>query len=196
MLNCVCQTEQYQNININDKFYQLLWPGHIIRTLMEEHQVILNFCKALEKSVSEIKKTHSIDDKQEIIAKLRFISAHLLRNERHHIREENTFMRRLVAMSEFEPTQDIRKQHQELWILKRKLEMTVLEVFHSSYSNFLKELPIISNQLINMLRNHIDIENNILFPQAVKMIPDENQWYRMHTEAHNIGYCCFTPGIR
>ncbi len=196
MSSCVCQTEQYQNFNITDKFYQSLSQVHIIRTLMEEHQIILIFCKELEKSVYEIIKINSADDKQEILTKLRFISAHLLRTERHHIREENTFMRRLVAISEFEPTQDIRNQHRELWVLKRKLERTVLEISQSEHSQFLKKLPIISNQLINMLKNHIDIENNILFPQAVKMISDENQWYRMHAEAHNIGYCCFTPGIR
>jgi len=195
MSNCVCQTEQYQNFNITDKFYLSLSPVHIIRTLMEEHQVILIFCNELEKSVSEIKKSNSTYDKQEILTKLRFISAHLLRNERHHIREENTFMRRLVAMSDLEPTQELRKQHHELWVLKRKLERTVLEASQSVHGQLLKDLPNVSNQLIKMLRNHIDIENTILFPQAVKMISDKNEWQRMHTEAHNIGYCCFTPVI-
>ena len=98
-------------------------------------------------------------------------------------------------MAEFEPSHDIRKQHTELWVLKRKLEKTIFGVSTASYSRFLNELSLVSNQIINMLRNHIDLENKILYPQAVKMIPDNNQWHEMHTEAYNIGYCCFTPGI-
>ena len=91
-------------------------------------------------------------------------------------------------------TQEIKKQHNELWVLKRKLERTIMGVYAASYNQFLIELQLVSNQLINMLRKHIDLENNILYPRAVKMISDKNQWYKMHTESHNIGHCCFTPG--
>ena len=70
MSNCDCQSEKYQNFNITDKFYQSLSLVHIIRTLMEEHQIILIFCKELEESVNEIKKTNSVDDMQDILTKL------------------------------------------------------------------------------------------------------------------------------
>ena len=195
MSDCLCQTKQYQEFEISDNFYHSLSPIHIIRDLMEEHQIILRFCEVLDKCVKEIKKTSCINDSKDICTKLHFISSHLLRTEKHHLREEHTIIRRLVKMAEFEPSHDIRKQHTELWVLKRKLEKTIFGVSTASYSRFLNELSLVSNQIINMIRNHIDLENKILYPQAVKMIPDNNQWHEMHTEAYNIGYCCFTPGI-
>jgi hemerythrin-like domain-containing protein len=161
---------------------------------MEEHQVVLNFCKVLEKLVKDIKKKKSISDSQDILKDLQFISGHLLRTERHHIREEHTFIRRLVSMAEYDPSQEIRKNHDNLGVLKRKLERTIYEIYTTSFDEFQKELQSVSRKLIKDLKKHIDIEENILYPQAVKLIPDKNRWKKMRKESDNIGYCCFTPG--
>lgn len=161
---------------------------------MEEHQVILNFCKVLEGLVKDIKKKNSINDSQEILKDLQLVSGHLLRTEKHHIREEHTFVRRLVSMAEFDPSQEIRKQHDSLGVLKRKLERTIYGIYTTLFDEFQKELQSVSRKLVKELRNHIDIEENILYPQAVKLIPDKNQWKKMRKESTDIGYCCFTPG--
>ena len=161
---------------------------------MEEHQVILNFCKVLEKLVKEIKKKTSINDSKEILKDLQLVSGHLLRTEKHHIREEHTFIRRLVSMAEFDPSQEIRRQHDNLGVLKRQLERTLYEIYTNSFDEFQKELQSVSRKLIKDLKKHIDIEENILYPQAVKLIPDKSRWKRMRKESKDIGYCCFTPG--
>lgn len=160
---------------------------------MEEHQVILNFCKVLEGLVKDIKKKNSINDSQEILKDLQLVSGHLLRTEKHHIREEHTFIRRLVSIAEFDPSQEIRKQHDSLGVLKRKLERTIYGIYTTPFDQFQKELQSVSRKLVKELRNHIDIEENILYPQAVKLIPDKNRWKKMRTESNDIGYCCFTP---
>lgn len=161
---------------------------------MEEHQVILNFCKVLEKLAKDIKKKTSINDSQEILKDLQLVSGHLLRTEKHHIREEHTFIRRLVSMAEFDPSQEIRKQHDDLGVLKRKLERTLYGIYTNSFDEFQKDLQSVSRKLIKDLKKHIDIEENILYPQAVKLIPDKSRWKKMRTEFNDIGYCCFTPG--
>ena len=189
-----CKAPIFQEFNIDSEFYHSLSKKHIIRTLMEEHQVILNFCKVLEKLVKDIKKKKSINDSQDIINDLQFISGHLLRTERHHIREEHTFIRRLVSMAEYDPSQEIRKNHDNLGVLKRKLERTIYEIYTTSFDEFQKELQSVTRKLIKDLKKHIDIEENILYPQAVKLIPDKNRWKKMRKESDNIGYCCFTPG--
>lgn len=189
-----CQAPIFQEFSIESEFYHSLSKKHIIRTLMEEHQVVLNFCKVLEKLVKDIKKKKSISDSQDILKDLQFISGHLLRTERHHIREEHTFIRRLVSMAEYDPSQEIRKNHDNLGVLKRKLERTIYEIYTTSFDEFQKELQSVSRKLIKDLKKHIDIEENILYPQAVKLIPDKNRWKKMRKESDNIGYCCFTPG--
>lgn len=189
-----CQAPIFQEFNIENEFYNSLSKKHIIRTLMEEHQVILNFCKVLEKLAKDIKKKTSINDSQEILKDLQLVSGHLLRTEKHHIREEHTFIRRLVSMAEFEPSQEIRKQHDDLGVLKRKLERTLYGIYTNSFDEFQKDLQSVSRKLIKNLKKHIDIEENILYPQAVKLIPDKSRWKKMRTEFNDIGYCCFTPG--
>lgn len=188
------QAPIFQEFKIDNEFYHSLSKKHIIRTLMEEHQVILNFCKVLEGLVKDIKKKNSINDSQEILKDLQLVSGHLLRTEKHHIREEHTFVRRLVSMAEFDPSQEIRKQHDSLGVLKRKLERTIYGIYTTPFDEFQKELQSVSRKLVKELRNHIDIEENILYPQAVKLIPDKNRWKKMREESDDIGYCCFTPG--
>lgn len=189
-----CLAPIFQEFNIDSEFYNSLSKKHVIRTLMEEHQVILNFCKVLEKLTKDIKKKTSINDSKEILKDLQLVSGHLLRTEKHHIREEYTFIRRLVSMAEFDPSQEIRRQHDNLGILKRKLERNLYGIYTNSFDEFQKDLQSVSRKLIKDLKKHIDIEDNILYPQAVKLIPDKKRWKKMRTESNDIGYCCFTPG--
>ena len=189
-----CQSPIFQEFKIDNEFYNSLSKKHIIRTMMEEHQVVLNFCKVLEKLVKDMKKKMSISDSQEILNDLKLISGLFLRTERHHIREEHTFIRRLVSMAEYDPAQEIRKNHDNLGVLKRKLERTIYEIYTTSFDEFQKELQSVSKKLIKDLKKHIDIEENILYPQAVKLIPDKKRWKKMRQESDDIGYCCFTPG--
>jgi hemerythrin-like domain-containing protein len=160
---------------------------------MEEHQVILNFCIALEELTKDLMKIKSLDKAQEIIANMQYISGHLLRTERHHIREEHTFIRRLVSFAEFDPSLEIRRQHDELGVQKRLLERTIYGVYTTPFEDFKKDIKLASNKLIRTLKNHVDIEDNVLYPQAVKSITDDERWNKMKEEADNIGYCCFTP---
>ena len=176
----------FQDFTIDNEFYNSLGKKHIIRTLMEEHQVILNFLKVLEKLVKDIKHKTSINDSQEILKDIKSISGHLLRTEKHQIREEHTFVRRLVSMAEYVPSQEIRKQHDNLGVLKRKLERTIYGIYTAPFDDFQKELQSISRKLIKDLKSHIDIEENILYPQAVKLIPDKDRWKKMRQESEYI----------
>jgi len=189
-----CNAPIFQEFKIDSEFYNSLSKKHIIRTLMEEHQIILNFGKVLEILVKDIKKKTSINDSQEVLKDLQMVSGHLLRTERHQIREEHTFIRRLVSMAEYDPSQEIRKQHDNLGVLKRNLESTIYGIYTSPFDQFQKDLQSVSRKLIKELQNHVDIENNILYPQAIKLIPDKSRWKKMRKESDDIGYCCFTPG--
>jgi len=188
-----CQDNRFQDFTIENEFYLSLPEGHVIRTLMEEHQVILKFCIALEELTKDLLKINSLDKAQEIIANMQYISGHLLRTERHHIREEHTFIRRLVSFAEFEPSLEIRRQHDKLGVQKRTLERTIYSVYTTPFEDFKKDIKKASYKLVQSLKNHVDIEDNVLYPQAVKLITDDERWNKMKEEADNIGYCCFTP---
>ena len=188
-----CQDADFQEFTIENDFYKSLSDGHIIQTLMEEHQVILNFCKVLNKLVKELMKKQSVEEAGEVIGNLQYVSGHLLRTERHHIREEYTFIRRVVSMAEFEPSSEIRRQHDELGVQKRLLERTLYSVYTAPFEDLKKDIQSASKKLIKTLKKHLEIEDNILYPQAVELIPDSDRWEKMKQESDNIGYCCFTP---
>jgi hemerythrin-like domain-containing protein len=160
---------------------------------MEEHQVILNFCVVLTTLVKKLMKTNSVEDAEELISNIQYISGHLMRTERHHIREENTFIRRLVSMAEFEPSNEIRRQHDELGVQKRLLERTIYGVYTTPYEEFKASILVASRRIVRTLKKHVEIEDNELYPQAIKLIPDAERWKKMKKESDEIGYCCFTP---
>ena len=49
------------------------------------------------------------------------------------------------------------------------------------------------SELCSMLRQHIDKENNILYPMALQSITEVTQWEEMKVRCDEIGYCCFCP---
>ncbi len=188
-----CQDADFQEFTIDSEFYHSLPEGHIIRTLMEEHQVILNFCRVLADLVKKLNKLHSVSEAEELISNIQTISGHLLRTERHHIREEHTFVRRLVSIAEFEPSLEVRRQHDKLGVQKRFLERTIYGVYTTPFEDFKNDLKSASQKLIRTLKKHIELEDNILYPQAVELIKDAKIWEKMKAESDQIGYCCFTP---
>lgn len=188
-----CQDADFQKFIIDNDFYNSLPKDHIIRTLMEEHQVILNFCKVLDKLVKDLMEITSLDNADDVINNLKYISGHLLRIERHHIREEHTFIRRLVSIAEFEPSLEIRRQHDELGVQKRNLERTIYAAYTTPFDDFKNDIQIARRALVTTLKKHIQIEENELYPQAVKLLSNINMWEKMKIESDHIGYCCFTP---
>lgn len=188
-----CQDPDFQEFTIDSKFYHSLPHDHVIRTLMEEHQVILNFCKVLDTLVKKLYKLTTVNDAEELISNVQTISGHLLRTERHHIREEHTFIRRLVSVAEFEPSLEVRRQHDELGVQKRLLERTIYSVYTVPFDDFKRDIKAASQKLIKTLKKHVELEDNILYPQAVELIKDSERWEKMKEESDRIGYCCFTP---
>lgn len=194
MTSCKCQTKKYQSFEIENPFYHSLPDGHIIRTLMEEHQVLLNLGNELKKCLRKIQKVKSPNEAREVLVELHFLSNHLIRSGKHHIRESQTFMNRLAEMDEFVPTQEIRRQHDLLGQQKRNLERAVYSIYINDFGKSSEAIQKVGKELVNTLADHIELEDNVLFPQAVKLITDSGWWDEMKQKCDQIGYCCFTPG--
>ena len=193
MASCKCQIEKYQSFKIENPFYHSLPDGHIIRTLMEEHQVLLNLGRELKKSLRKFQKAKSPNDAREVMVELHFISSHLIRSGKHHIRESQTFMSRLAEMEEFVPTLEIRRQHDKLGGQKRVLERAIYSIYINEFGKSSEAIQKSGKDLVKTLTDHIELEDNVLFPQAVRLITDPNWWNEMKQKSDQIGYCCFTP---
>ena len=62
-----------------------------------------------------------------------------------------------------------------------------------SFPEFAKKVEELAAYLTKELPNHIYKEDNILYPMATQVIPNE-KWEGMKRECDKIGYCCFYPG--
>lgn len=189
---CSCQLSKLTAHTEDLQLFDSLPPSHIIRTMILEHARIHAFLDELNDLYKQIKPMNTLADNPQISEKLRYLVDHLLRSERHHIREENVIIRRLDKLKVFVPGTEIRKQHDTLRVRKRKLENLLYDILIMDFTLFKKEAKKAISKITDGLREHIILEDTVLFSTALKHIP-EKEWEQMKIESDSIGYCCFTP---
>ncbi len=167
-----------------------LKSGHPVHTLMEEHKRILDFIKALKEIAGSLDSAKKYGDIN--IEMLKHIAEHLVEADYHHKREEDVLFPALEEKGVTEPPQIMSEEHVDL--KKRKKELLRLVKNHKSMTlkKFVKNIKENAEYIIQELPNHIYKEDNILYPMAIEVIP-EDDWEAIKEKCDKIGYCCFTP---
>lgn len=166
--------------------------GHPIHTLVEEHKMILDFIDKLKKTLRSIDAANGFDEISEDITMLKHVAEHLVEADKHHQREEEVLFPALKKFGVTEPPEIMEEEHKEL--KPRKVELYKIAKEHNkmSYLDFVKKVREEAEFLIEELPSHIYKEDNILYPMAIQVLP-ENMWTEMKKNCDKIGYCCFTP---
>ena len=176
-----------------EKMKSQLPPGHVVSTLVSEHESILCFLDMLETVNDEIQKMEHYTAGAEEFGKLKHIAEHLMAAELHHQREEEILFPELERKGVQGPPMIMRQEHTQLREYKQKLKTLAEDAEKPDFNEFKQRLGKIVEFIVPTLREHIFKENNILYPAALQVIEDENIWSRLKTECDRIGYCCFTP---
>lgn len=176
-----------------EKMKANLRPGHVIHTMVCEHDMILDFLDELEKVNQTIQKMESYSTEKEEFNKLMHIAEHLIDAEPHHQREENVLFPEVEKRGVFGPPQIMRMEHEDLRRHKKELKELAETVYKMDFNTFKKRLDTVAKSIIHTLRDHIFKENNILYPTALQVIQEDKVWHNMKLECDKIGYCCFTP---
>lgn len=192
MNTCECQLMSLKTHTDDLRLFNTLPPNHVLRTMILEHARINAFLEEFDQLLDEIEPMISLADNPQIAEQFRYLVDHLLRSERHHIREENVIIRRLDRLKVFVPGNEIRKQHDNLRVTKRKLENLLYGIHTMDFLSFKKAAQETILNIQKGLREHITLEDTKLFPTALKYI-SEKEWDQMKIECDSIGYCCFTP---
>jgi len=180
--------------NQGKTFKTTLKPGHVIHTMMSEHEKILGFLDELEKINQKIQKMEAYKEGIEF-QRLKNITHHLIEADSHHQREETVLFPELRKRG-FSCGPDMMEiEHKDLKKYKKKLKKLVERREKIDFSEFKKELAEIVNFLLPVLREHIFKEDNVLYPTALELIKDQKVWEQMKIGCDKIGYCCFTPKI-
>lgn len=176
-----------------NRMKESLPSGHVIHTMMQEHDKILGFLDELEVLNQTIQKQESpasVDFKR-----LEHIASHLVGAEPHHQREEQVLFPELEKRGLFGPPSVMRMEHEDLRQRKEALKELAVNGEQMNFKEFKKKLDAVAKFLILTLRDHIFKENNILYPAALQVIPQAEVWQQMKQECDRIGYCCFTPEV-
>lgn len=171
-----------------------LESGHIIHTLMAEHDRILGFLKELGRTNQTIQNMVSLDKAKKESKELLDIAKHLIEAESHHQREEEVLFPELEKREILGPPEMMRMEHKELRSKKKELLKIVQNINKTNFN--VKRLNKVVNFIISTLEEHIYKENNILYPMALEVIEEKDIWDKMKTECDKIGYCCFTPQVK
>ncbi len=167
--------------------------GHVVATMISEHEAILEFLDELDWINRSIQEMAQYAEDQEEFDRLQHIAEHLVETERHHEREEQVLFPELEKRGVAGPPAVMRQEHAELRPRKARLLELARDAGAGDFDAFKRELADLTDFIVPALRAHIFKENNVLYPMALQMIEDESVWRRLKEVCDGIGYCCFTP---
>lgn len=176
-----------------DKIKNKIEPGHVVYTLIAEHDKILEFLTELEEINTEIEKLNSYDSSLKVFEELKTVVNNILDAESHHQREEQVLFAEMEDRSITGPTRIMRMEHDDLRTKKKLLLKAAEEVSKLEFNEFKEKVDDTAKYIIFNLRDHIFKENYILYPTAIESIKEEKTWEDMRKRCDEIGYCGFTP---
>jgi DUF438 domain-containing protein len=177
-----------------EKMLVELPEGHILSTMIGEHEALLEFLDELDWVNRSIQEMTEYTPGQEEFERLTHLARHLVEAESHHRREEQVLFPELEKRGVEEPPAVMRQEHEEMRPRKQRLKELAQNVSTADFNRFKRELGELVDYLVPTLRSHIFKENNILYPVALHAIDDESVWRRLKSDCDAVGYCCFSPG--
>ena len=178
-----------------DKIKTKIEPGHVLDTLIVEHDKILEFLTELEEINSKIQKLESYDSSLEEFEALKTVVDNILDAENHHQREEQVLFAEMEKREITGPTRIMRMEHDDLRAKKKFLKQAAEEVSKLEFNEFKEKVDDTAKYIIFNLRDHIFKENYILYPTAIESIAEKETWEDMKIMCDEIGYCGFTPKV-
>lgn len=186
-------------------------PGHPIHILMREHALLLDYAAHLRdlaggaptKSLATLcgcpvciefeaaaKPGHS--PREHAMEQARHVVMHLRASENHYVREENVLFPYLERHGVTEPPAIMWMEHNKIRGIKKQLYEATDTALAFATPEGQSQLKDIAVALLETMSGHFYKENNILFPTAMKVIPNQ-EWPEIRRQFDGLGYCCFTP---
>jgi DUF438 domain-containing protein len=178
-----------------DKIKTKIEPGHVVHTLIVEHDKILGFLTELEDINSRIQKLESYNNSLVELEALKTVTNNILDAENHHQREEQVLFAEMEDRNITGPTRIMRMEHDDLRAKKKFLKQTTEEASRLELNEFKEKVNDVAKYIIFNLRDHIFKENYILYPTAIESIKEKEIWTDMKRRCDEIGYCGFTPKV-
>lgn len=175
------------------KLKKKIEPGHMLDTLIIEHEKIKEFLTELEALNLQIQNLSSYNENPDLLITLEEITENILSAEKHHKREEDVLFPELEKRNITGPTRIMRMEHDDLRMRKELLKEIAQTAKNLDFNESKAQIDELAKYIVFHLRDHIYKENYILYPTAVDAIKDKALWAEMKNMSDVIGYCPFTP---
>jgi DUF438 domain-containing protein len=190
-----------ENIRSNHKKYTLLvgdqlhklWASldhsHPLRRILAEHEIYYCILSDLEKISKNIQNLTIINSQMSEIRQLAHLIQDLAGIEQHSEYEQDIIYPELVKRGMLQLIRSMNTDNMYLKVSIGNLIRLLEATDQSSASDFKSKLKISANYLSTLIRNHLFIENYILYPFALEYIDNENVWEHIKNMCQEIGYC-------
>lgn len=166
--------------------------GHPVRTLMTEHQTMLDLATELKREAGTLKDYPSPEAAADKLKKVEVLIGHFKAAENHYLREENVLFPILQKKGFTQPPTIMWMEHDRIRAIKKDLYGAWDARATLPLPELSKKVEEAALALSEMLAAHFMKENSILFPASMKVI-SEAEWAEMAPQFDDIGYCPFSP---
>jgi DUF438 domain-containing protein len=171
-------------------FYEQLPVDHMVRVLVEEHDVLLGVLVRLTELCDAVKQATGERLDAGLVDELGRLADSLLAAEPHHQREEEVLFPELEQAGIEGPPHVMRMEHVELRRDKAALRELADRAATEPLDSWRGDLAGLGPRLVADLSAHIAKENDILYPMALSEL-DASLWESLQEAAARIGPCSF-----
>ena len=184
---CIAHMEAFKDQK--SKIITNLPQGHVLNTILSEHEMILCFVSELEDINKKIQQPDYSTQDSAHIKKLAHVARHLVLADERHQRQDEIILPELERRGYYGPSQIIKMGHISVNSSKHELKDLVEHGTHRDFSRFKWKLNAIVEVLAPTMREFIFIEDNVLYPVALDVIDDSSVWQRIKAVSDEMGYC-------
>lgn len=167
-----------------------LEPDHLIGMLTHDHEVALNILDDLERLNDRIQHADLDRFERELRGPLVHTGRRLLALDPHHDCEEDVVFPEIERRGEFGPPQAMRLEHEEITRKIRSLiESSQSPVDPDAFEGLKRTLDTVVKFILFIERDHIFKEVYVLYPAALRAIPDRETWDDLVRKCTGVGYC-------
>lgn len=174
------------------EFYKSLPENHVLSVLFAEHELILEIMINMKDANSQLQKLTGYNEADDIIDELQDYSKILLDTESHLLREEVVF-KEMIVKNIVGPPRVMIMEH-EMLLKNKNIFYNIMNDYSSfNWNEFKIQVNDLCIKLYYKLWDHMQRENEEIFPKAYELINDDDLWDKMSDECDKIGYELISP---
>jgi len=162
---------------------------HVLRIILAEHELMRCFLADLDTLVGRIEQLDRLTDTSTEFMHLSHVAEHLYGMLEHFEREDDVLFPELRKRGWTVFSDTPRQAHERI---RNEIDslLRLLGTFRAErFAAFKRHLGLLSRNMIRTILDHLDQEDNLLFPVALEAVPDAAAWERIKALCDAIGYC-------